>query len=444
MAVQTADYIKMQWGIWCAGGIAVPISLSHPLPEIEYILQDTQAEILLTNQSHQEFLKGLKKNNNVQIILIEEFINSLIINQLPDIPISQKALIIYTSGTTAKPKGVVSTHQIISAQIQILIEAWAWQKEDFILEVLPLHHIHGLINVMSCALWSGAKILMLEKFEAEKVWQLFDNQYFTLFMAVPTVYHKLIQVWDSFLPEKKEALREKLQKFRLMVSGSAALPISTLEKWEQISGHILLERYGMTEIGMALSNPLNGKRKPGKVGLPLPSVEVRLVDEKYQVIENEGVAGEIQVKSPAVFLEYWQKPEATQAEFKDNWFRTGDMAQKDEDGYFQILGRISTDIIKTGGYKVSALEIEEVLRSHPDIVECAVVALADASWGEVIATAIILKNQSKSLTIKELREWAKTQLAHYKVPTFLKIVDELPRNAMGKVIKAEVKKVFSL
>ena len=200
------------------------------------------------------------------------------------------------------------------------------------------------------------------------------------------------------------------------MSGSAALPVQTLERWREITGHTLLERYGMTEIGMALANPLRGERRPGMVGVPLPGVDVRLVDESGAA-PVEGAAGEIEVRGPGVFLEYWQRPEETRAAFRDGWFRTGDMAVV-EQGSFRLLGRTAVDIIKTGGFKVSALEIEEVLREHPCIAECAVVGLSDQDWGERVSVAAELTAGS-SLSLDALQQWAKARLAPYKVPRSL-------------------------
>jgi malonyl-CoA/methylmalonyl-CoA synthetase len=224
-----------------------------------------------------------------------------------------------------------------------------------------------------------------------------------------------------------------------MVSGSAALPVQTLERWQQISGHTLLERYGMTELGMALSNPLHGERRPGFVGVPLPGVEVRIVDEQG-IPAVAGLPGEIEVRGPNVFLEYWRRPEATTAAFREGWFRTGDTAVV-EGGAYRILGRSSVDIIKTGGFKVSALEIEEVLRTHPAIAECAVVGVLDIEWGERICVAVELASGAV-LEIGELSAWAKERLAPYKVPRSLRTVAALPRNAMGKMMKTEVATLF--
>jgi malonyl-CoA/methylmalonyl-CoA synthetase len=224
-----------------------------------------------------------------------------------------------------------------------------------------------------------------------------------------------------------------------MVSGSAALPVRLLERWKEVSGHVLLERYGMTEIGMALSNPLRGTRRAGFVGRPLPGVEARLVDDEGREVDP-GSEGEIQVRGPAVFQEYWRRPEETVRSFRDGWFLTGDVAVVDR-GDFRILGRRSVDIIKTGGYKVSALEVEEVLRTHPDVAECAVVAVPDPEWGERVAAAIVTRGGS-GLAPDAIRAWAKERLAPYKAPSIVLPVDELPRNAMGKVTKPEVMKLF--
>jgi malonyl-CoA/methylmalonyl-CoA synthetase len=228
-------------------------------------------------------------------------------------------------------------------------------------------------------------------------------------------------------------------KMRLMVSGSAALPVSTLLRWKEISGHTLLERYGMTEIGMALSNPLHGERIPGSVGRPLPGVEVQLVDEDGQPVPP-GTAGEIEVRGPGVFAEYWDKPEATRSAFRAGWFRTGDTAVI-ENGVYRILGRTSIDVLKTGGHKVSALEIEEVLREHPAVAECAVVGLPDAEWGELVAAAVVLK-EGHALDLPSLRAWAKALLSPHKIPSRLLVLNTLPRNAMGKVIKPAVAELF--
>jgi malonyl-CoA/methylmalonyl-CoA synthetase len=440
MAPPSFEYTVALWGIWLAGGVAVPLCVSHPLPELQYVLEDTGATILLAHPDFENKLRPLAETNPVRFLRLDGAPARSTV-PLPQLDAGRRALILYTSGTTSKPKGVVSTHANIEAQIRSLVQAWGWTADDRILHVLPLHHVHGIVNVLLCALWSGATCDILPSFDAETVWERFSGGGLTLFMAVPTIYVKLIAAWESAGEAVQEKMPEACRGLRLTVSGSAALPVSVFEKWRAISGHTMLERYGMTEIGMALSNPLLGERRPGFVGRPLPGVTVRLVDETGTEISEQGVAGEIQIQGQGVFLEYWRKPEATRAAFRDGWFSTGDVAQV-EDGYYRILGRSSVDIIKTGGYKVSALEVEEVLRTHPQIQECAVVGVPDAEWGERVCAAVILRGDD-GLALEPFREWAKGQLAPYKVPTRLLSVVDLPRNAMGKVTKPAVKELFS-
>ena len=348
-------------------------------------------------------------------------------------------MILYTSGTSNRPKGVVTTHANITAQIESLVEAWEWSADDRILLCLPLHHVHGIINVVSCALWAGAACQILPRFDANAVWDSIAGGRLTLFMAVPTIYTKLIARWDAASAVHRKVLSSGCARMRLMVSGSAALPVSTLRRWKEISGHILLERYGMTEIGMALSNPLHGDRVPGSVGKPLPGVEVRLVGEDGMPV-SPGTAGEIEVRGPGVFTEYWGQPEATRDVSRAGWFRTGDTAVV-ENGVYRILGRTSIDVLKTGGHKVSALEIEEVLRKHPAVAECAVVGVPDAEWGERVAAAVVL-NEGQVLDLPSLRTWALKLMAAHKVPSRLLVLDALPRNAMGKVLKSSVLGLF--
>ena len=432
------QYVAMQWGIWRAGGVAVPLCISHPQPELEYVITQSNASIVVAHPNFEAILRPIAQAHNLRFISTAAPLPEQV-GRLPEIEISRRALILYTSGTTGKPKGVVTTHQIIQAQVISLITAWDWMPSDRILHVLPLHHIHGIINVLTCALWAGAECHMLQKFDAATVWDELGSGKFTLFMAVPTIYAKLITAWQAADPERQQRLSAGCAKLRLMVSGSAALPVQVLDQWQQISGHFLLERYGMTEIGMALSNPLHGERRAGCVGNPLPQVEVRLCAESGELVPV-GTPGEIQVKGPSVFLEYWQNPEATAKTFRDGWFCTGDLAVVEDDTY-RILGRISVDIIKTGGYKVSALEIEELLRTHSKIQDCAVVGVADPEWGECVSAALVL-HPEQDLTLAELRSWAKEHLAVYKVPSRMLIVAELPRNAMGKVTKPTVAQLF--
>lgn len=316
-----------------------------------------------------------------------------------------------------------------------LISAWQWTSADRILNVLPLHHVHGLINILGCALRVGACCEFLTPFDPTAVWQRFAAGDLTLFMAVPTIYSRLIAAWEQAEPSERQRYTAGARSMRLMVSGSAALPVATLERWRELTEHTLLERYGMTEIGMALSNPLHGTRRPGHVGRPLPNIEVRRVDDSGHEVAD-ATPGQIEVRGPTVFLEYWRQPQATTDAFRGGWFQTGDVAVVD-DGAYRILGRNSVDIIKTGGYKVSALEIEEVLRTHGSVAECAVVGVPDDEWGERVAACVVLQPGGE-LDLETLTAWSGDRLAPYKVPRQLLAVSELPRNAMGKVQKPAV------
>ena len=432
------EYTAVQWGIWAAGGIAVPLCELHPLPSIQYVLEDTQAERVIVHQDYFDFLKPLETTIGISVVALESVLAKKSA-ELPEVNTTRPAMILYTSGTTSKPKGVVTTHANIEAQITTLVDAWEWEKDDYILNILPLHHVHGIINVMSCALWSGACCEFLPKFDAEKVWSILISGRLTLFMAVPTIYYKLISFWEDAPSKAQAKMSDAASKLRLMVSGSAALPVPVLEKWKKITGQILLERYGMTEIGMGLSNSYRGERRPGHVGLPLPGVKMRLVDSS-KVVVGENEPGEFQIKGPSVFKAYWRKPEATQKAFtEDGWFITGDIGILN-DGLYKILGRDSVDIIKSGGYKISALEIEDVLRKHEDVDDCAVIGLPDEEWGEVIAACIV--SEKDTIDTDAIAMWLKQQMPAYKIPRNYILCKELPRNVLGKVTKNNVKKMF--
>jgi len=435
-------WVATQWGIWRAGGVAVPLPLNSPTPELEYLIDDSRASTLVCDALSLASLSPVAVSRGIRALAYDE----LCTRQTPEpldiglnVTSERRALILYTSGTSSRPKGVVTTHANITAQIGSLVKAWEWTADDRIVLCLPLHHVHGIINVVSCALWAGATCHMLPRFDANAVWDCIATGNLTLFMAVPTIYTKLIATWDAASPDRSKVLSRGCAGMRLMVSGSAALPVSTLLRWKEISGHTLLERYGMTEIGMALSNPLHGDRVPGSVGKPLPGVEVQLVGEDGSPV-SPGTAGEIEVRGPGVFTEYWGKPEATRAAFRAGWFRTGDTAVI-ENGVYRILGRTSIDVLKTGGHKVSTLEIEEVLREHPAVAECAVVGVPDAEWGERVAAAVVL-NARQMLDLSSLRTFALKSLPTYKVPSRLLVLDALPRNAMGKVVKPSVVELF--
>jgi len=432
------EYVATQWAIWRAGGIAVPLSNLHPLASLKYVIEDSDASIMVISKEYKTLLEPLAKERKMRLLLVNDLMNNSI-RDLPEVSLDRRAMILYTSGTTNLPKGVVTTHKNIQFQIESLVNAWNWKSNDHILNILPLHHIHGIINVLSCSLWSGACCEFLPKFDPKKVWQKLINGRLTLFMAVPTIYFKLIDFWENALDKEKIKLSEGAINLRLMVSGSAALPVSVLDKWKEITTHTLLERYGMTEIGMALSNLYEKERRSGHVGLPLPGVQIRLIDSNGKDVKETEEPGEIQIKGDNVFKEYWRNPKATLNAYEDGWFKSGDIAIFN-DGMFKILGRDSVDIIKSGGYKISALEIEDVLRRHPKIKECAVIGIPDNQWGEIVAASLI--SSEKKLDFKAIKLWLKELLPAYKIPRKFIIQDELPRNVLGKVTKNVLKNAF--
>ncbi len=434
LTAPSVHYVAAQWGIWRAGGVAVPLAVSHPAPEHQRVLRDATPECVLADAAFADAARAAAGALGIEVLTVERWDDGR--DTLPAIDPSRRAMILYTSGTTGEPKGAVATHANLEAHMDGLVRAWGWSNLDRALLVLPLHHVHGIVNVLGCALWAGAVCEMVPAFDADAVWERIASGDITVFMAVPTIYQRLITAWEQLPSPLQRSSAEVARDVRLFVSGSAALPVTAFERWREITGHAILERYGTTETGMVLSNPLVGERRPGSVGMPLPGVQVRLVGERGELVRR-GEPGEVQVRGPGVFREYWGRAEDTAAAFDHGWYRTGDVAAE-ADGRYRILGRQSIDIIKTGGYKVSALEIEEVLRTHPEITDCAVVGVPNPEWGEIVCVAL---EGPGEVSIDELRAWSKERLAPYKVPRAL-VRTVLPRNAMGKVNKRDVRDIF--
>ncbi|XP_011370174.1 acyl-CoA synthetase family member 3, mitochondrial isoform X2 [Pteropus vampyrus] len=423
MCSNDVSYVVAQWASWMSGGIAVPLYRKHPQADLQYFIQDSRSSMVLAGQEYVELLNPVVRKLGVPLLPLSPAIYSGAAEEPGEGELPERdwrdrgAMIIYTSGTTGRPKGVLSTHHNIKAMV--------WEK--FLSSETPQ------VNV---------------------------------FMAVPTIYSKLMDYYDKHFtqPHVQDFVRAVCkEKIRLMVSGSAALPLPVLEKWKNITGHILLERYGMTETGMALSNPLTAAaRLPGSVGIPLPGVEVRIVSENPSpqkegcpyILHAEGnekdtkvtpgfkeKEGELLVRGPSVFREYWDKPEETKKAFtSDGWFKTGDTVMF-KDGSYWIRGRMSVDIIKSGGYKISALEVERLLLGHPSIQDVAVIGVPDMTWGQRV-TAVVKLQEGHSLSHKELKEWARGVLAPYAVPSELLLVEEIPRNQMGKINKKDLVRHF--
>jgi malonyl-CoA/methylmalonyl-CoA synthetase len=329
-------------------------------------------------------------------------------DSIDDLGPDDPAVLIYTSGTTGRPKGALLSHGNLLSSATALNLAWRWQPEDRLLLTLPLFHVHGLGVGLFGSLCAGAEVVLRPKFDPA------DAPGATLFFGVPTIYQRLVDSGEI----------SALGGLRLLVSGSAPLAAALADRIADAVGQVPLERYGMTETVMLTSNPYDGPRKPGTVGFPLPGVELRLADD-----------AEVQVRGPNVIAGYYERPDADAEAFTaDGWFRTGDLGEVDGDGYLSLVGR-SKELIITGGYNVHPREVEEVLAGHPAVHEVAVIGRASETWGEEV-TAVVVTRQP--VPEAELREFAARELVSYKVPKRVEFVDELPRNAMGKLVRGDI------
>lgn len=341
----------------------------------------------------------------------------------PQLPLETPAMLLYTSGTTGRPKGALSSHGNLLAAIEGLHEAWRWTAEDVQLHCLPLFHVHGLVVAQFVALWAGAQTLWLPRFDADAVWEAIETHQVSVFMGVPTFHHRLLQ----------SQVQADLSSMRLFTSGSAPLPAAVHRAFEQRTGLRILERYGMSEVGIVLSTPYDGERRAGTVGVPLPHAQARVTDlETGQELGPDQV-GEIRIHGPSVMLGYLGLPEQTQAAIGDGWMHTGDLGSVSADGYFTIVGRAG-DMVITGGLNVYPREVETVLLEHPGVSEVAIVGVPHPDWGEQVVGLFVGDAEPS-----ELVDFCRAELAAFKCPKELRRVDALPRNAMGKVQKAVIR-----
>ncbi len=390
------------------GIIFVPVNILYRDREISHILRDAEPAAIVSDAAFDCCgipLWGLAELTQQASALSAD---------RPEIPLDgdDPAGIIYTSGTTGASKGAILTHNNFAANAINLIACWQITAADRLLLALPLFHVHGLGNGLHCWLASGCRMRLLERFEQQKAAAVFLHFRPTLFFGVPTIYVRLL----DFPPA---AAREIGSFMRLFVSGSAPLPAQVLEEFRALFGHTILERYGMSETLMNISNPYVGERRPGSIGLPLPGVSVRLIDS------------EIYLRGPNVFTGYWRREDATRDAFVDGWFRTGDLAVCSPDGYYTLCGRKS-DLIISGGFNIYPREIEEFLQEQAEVSEAAVVGVADPARGEVPVAYVVLKT---AVEPADLEARCRAKLASFKVPRAIHSVDRLPRNAMGKIQK---------
>ncbi|KAG6305552.1 hypothetical protein E4U45_000153 [Claviceps purpurea] len=501
------DYVVTLLAALAARAIAVPMSPAFPDPELQYILDHSQASLLVSSSKFasqaRQVLAGPLEAEPRHLELPKHVggrqgAGDAAVTLEGSDP-GRAGLMLYTSGTTSKPKGVLIPQSAVTAQAHSLVEAWEYAPSDHLLHVLPLHHIHGTINAVITPLFAGSSIEFMFPFNPNAVWTRLAAPFLpadgdaatakpkvTFFTVVPTVYSRLLSTHKSLPPDLQQACREAVspQNMRVNISGSAALPTPIKSAWHDLShGNVLLERYGMTEVGMALSCGLDfSDRIDASVGWPLPSVQARLMDvDTNQVIppgqdldpHGRPRSGEIQLRGPTIFQEYWRNPEATASAFVSDpddtqgpWFKTGDVAIRQSSSSsssssssggtpshaqswtqgppYYIQGRLTADIIKTGGEKVSALEVERELLSLPQVLEAAVVAIPSAKWGQKVAAVVVLDGDVvQKWSPLEMRRALKPRLANYKIPQVMKVVGHIPRNAMGKINKKKlVKEMF--
>jgi len=409
-AANSIDWILAYLGGLRLGAVMVPFNPAYRAAEVEHILGDSDPVLVVADLERAPLVGG-----KLQVVAIED----LPLDEPPPPPpldAESPAVIIYTSGTTGRPKGALLDHGNLLAQTRGAIEAWRWTAADRLVHALPLFHVHGLAMGLHGSLITGCEMTLIPFDPAGVVAELAGGA--SLFFGVPAMYKRLC--------DHLERHPADLSRVRLFVSGSAPLPPELFKRCELLLGQPPLERYGITEGGIVVSNPYDGPRRPGRVGYPFAGVEVRL-----------GAGDEVQLKGGQVFAGYWRNPAATRESFEDGWFRTGDIGEIDEDGSLAIRGRIK-ELIISGGFNVYPREVELVLEEHPGVGEVAVVGLPSESWGEEV-TAFVVPARNPPPTEQELIAYAQERLAKFKCPRAVRFVDALPRNTMGKVQRSLLK-----
>jgi len=425
------------------GAIGVPLNPGFKQSEMVYLLEDTGAKLVLSGSEQEAITKEIDPRLTTVVIATERPYQDLDFfrsspDSMPQVDIGpgDTALIIYTSGTTGKPKGAILTQKNLVHDARNITKIWKIAESDVLCHALPLFHVHGLCFALHTALMAGSHVLMLDEFSPEKVMEVLakkEGEYpCTLFMAVPSMYGKMM-----------DYVGEKILDFehiRLWTSGSAPLLPRDFEKIKKIFGKEPVEREGMSETGMNFSNTLRGVRKPGSIGLPLPNLQVRIVDPEKSVDVGPGQTGEIWLKGPNVTPGYWRKPEETARAFEKGWFRTGDLGRIDDDGYYYLTDRIK-NIIISGGENISPKEVETVINQFEGVVESSVVGIPDEKWGEKVVAAVVTQ-PGPGVTPLKVQEFCKQHLHNWKCPKEIVFLKELPKNRMGKVLRDEVKKSF--
>ncbi len=445
------EFIFLHLANMSIGGVTLPLNSGYKTDEVEYFISDSGSSLFITDgeryRAHQPMLKKLgvktvliNSESEVEVVTLSTLLEAAEAEtKHRDFPSADDdvAIICYTSGTTGLSKGAMITHRNLIANMVDLKNIWQWTENDILLHILPLFHVHGLFVALHGSLNAGSTVIMHERFEPGRVWKTLAEENCTLMMGVPTIYQRLVNEWDK-LPNKPD-----LSEMRVFISGSAPLSVNLFARFEDATGFRILERYGMTETGMNTSNSYYpAGRKPGSVGFPLPGVSLKIVDGKGREVVP-GEVGEVLLKGDNVFKGYWQMPEKTMESFVDGWFRSGDLGYQDPyDGMRIYLAGRSKELIITGGYNVYPKEIETVLETHTAVKECAVMGLPDEDFGEKVTAVIVLKEGFEKADPVEIITFCKVRLAAYKCPKTIQFIDELPRNAMGKMQKNQLIEMF--
>ena len=430
---KSAEALAVVAACAAAGVIFLPLNTAYTAAELDYFIGDSGARLFLCDPAKAEALRPIAEGHGARLETLGADGSGSFAARAADRPEhfapvprgeDDLAAFLYTSGTTGRSKGAMLTAGNLLSNAEVLTEAWRFTDADVLLHALPIFHTHGLFVATNVMLAAGGSMIFLPKFDADTVIDLMPRA--TTMMGVPTFYTRLLD--DSRLD------RDLTGHMRLFVSGSAPLLADTHTAFEARTGHRILERYGMTETNMNTSNPYDGDRRPGTVGFPLPGVELRLTDPATGAEVESGEVGQIEVRGPNVFKGYWQMPEKTAAELRENgFFITGDLGQVDADGYLQIVGR-DKDLVISGGYNIYPKEIEMILDSQPGVRESAVIGVPYADFGETPLALLVAEPGATPDTDAIAAEVGRT-LARYKHPRAYRIVDELPRNTMGKVQK---------
>ena len=428
-------FITLHLAVLRLNAISLPLNPAFTPDELEYYLRDAEVVVLVADVATKAPLSAVTAAQRTLFVQPDEVAFSGDTANLPPLPADEDAtaLMIYTSGTTGRPKGAEVSHRNLSATLTALHQAWAWQPDDHLLHALPVFHTHGLVVALHGALHAGASVTFVKAFNAERILALLASQTYSVFMGVPTMHARLLQHAQTL------SSPPDLSHMRLMTSGSAPLSAEVFKGFQQVFNVTLLERYGMSETGMNISNPYEGERRLGSVGLPLPGVQVRIADPDTHAPLPDNTVGEVQLKGANVFKGYWRQAEKTAASFTpDGWFKTGDLGLRETDGYITLKGR-AKDLIISGGYNVYPPETERVLNSHPLINASAVIACPDPDWGERV-TAVI--EASDTLSEADIIAFCRERLAAYKCPKRVLVTDALPRNAMGKIQKQQLRQTY--